>query len=158
MKTILVLEDFMLQTYTPKRVLDASVLGAKTLKLKANSLTQLEQKLEQGLGFRVFAQLQLFFDLTEVQFGQILGMASATLRRRKESGTLSVEESHALYQVAALLERANSVIGNEAQAKHWLLQPAFALNGRTPLECAVSAVWHEEVFNLLGRLEYGAYS
>lgn len=148
----------MLQTYTPKRLLNASVLGAKTLKLKANSLTQLEQKLEQGLSFRVFAQLQLFFDLTEIQFGQILGMASATLRRRKEAGTLSVDESHALYQVAVLLERASFVIGNETQAKHWLLQPAFALNGRKPLECAVSAVWHEEVLNLLGRLEYGAYS
>lgn len=148
----------MLQTYTPKSALAYPVLGAKTLKLKANSLSQLEDKLEQGLSFRVFTQLQDFFNLTETQFGQILGMASATLRRRKEGGVLSVEESHALYQVAALLERASAVIGSESQAKNWLLHPAFALNGRKPLECAVSAVWHEEVINLLGRIEYGAYS
>ena len=148
----------MLQRYIPKQQRSTSVLGAKTLKLKANSLMQLEDKLEQGLAFRSFTQLQAFFDLTETQFGQILGMSTATLRRRKDGGVLSLEEGHALYQVAALLERASAVIGDDAQAKHWLLTPAFALNQRRPLECAVSGIWHEEVLNLLGRIEYGAYT
>ena len=158
MTAMLFLEVTVLETYVPKQQPSVSVLGAKALKIKANNLTQLENKLEQGLAFTCFVQLQVFFDLTETRFGQILGMSTATLRRRKESGTLSVEESHSLYQVAALLERAIAVIGNEAQAKHWLLTPAFALNQRRPLDCAVSGVWHEEVLNLLGRIEYGVYS
>lgn len=148
----------MLQSYIPKQQPNLNVIGARTLRLKANNLTQLEHKLERGLTFQVFAQLQHLFDFTETQFGQILGMSSATLRRRKDNKILNASESHALYQIAALLERASDVIGNETQAKHWLLQPAFALNGRTPLESATSAVWQEEVLNLLGRIEHGAYS
>ncbi len=148
----------MLQTYTPKPHSSLVVLGAKSLNLKTSNLTQLEQKLEKGLPFTAFSRLQGFFDLTETQFGSLLGMSMATLRRRKEVGILSATESHVLYQVAALLERATAVIGNETQAKHWLLQPAFALVQRKPLECAVSAVWYEEVLNLLGRLEHGVYT
>lgn len=148
----------MLQSYTPQFVSNLRVSGARTLEVEANSLNQLEENLERGLPYRIFTQMQILFNLTEAQLAQSLGLARATLRRRKESGTLEVIESHALYQLASLLERASEVIGSESQAVTWMLQPAYALNQRRPLDCATSSVWREEVINLLGRLEHGGYA
>jgi putative toxin-antitoxin system antitoxin component (TIGR02293 family) len=87
-----------------------------------------------------------------------MGIARATLHRRKKTGQLDASESERLIRLARLMARATEVFESEESARSWLKRPALALAGESPLGFADTEVGAREVEFLLGRLEHGVLS
>lgn len=58
-------------------------------------------------------------------------------------------------EIAALAEH---VLGSADLVKHWLQQPALALDGQLPINLMASEQGRKCVRDLLLRLEYGVYT
>lgn len=85
-----------------------------------------------------------------------VGIAPATLKRRREAGHLSQAESDRVYRLTSILQQAIALFeGDAAMARAWLEQPAKALGGHTPLEYLDTEAGANEVEDLIGRLEHG---
>ena len=85
-----------------------------------------------------------------------IGIAPATLKRRREAGHLNQAESDRVYRLTRLYQQAIHLFeGDSAMARDWLEQPAKALGGRTPMAYMETEAGADEVEDLIGRLEHG---
>ena len=85
--------------------------------------------------------------------------SAANLRRRRDAGRLTPEESDRLVRLARLWSAALGLHdGDGDAARRWLRSPRPALDGRSPLDYAVTEVGAREVEDLIGRLEHGVFS
>ena len=123
----------------------------------ATGLDDLMETLRKGLPMAVFDDVRERLDIPAANLASILSIPTRTLTRRRSSGRLDHLESERLHRIARLLDRAADVLGDESRARTWMLSPATALGGHTPLDYAGSEFGAVEVFNLLGRLEHGVY-
>jgi putative toxin-antitoxin system antitoxin component (TIGR02293 family) len=125
----------------------------------AYSLTQprAEQiaRIEEGLEYAVFAALQERLGVSTQRLADVLRMSSATLHRRKAEGRFTPEESDRLYRLLALVELAERIIGEAADAQSWLTAPSADLGGAIPLEYARTAPGLEAVQVLLYQIAEG---
>ena len=104
------------------------------------------------------ARLDVLREELEVGQGEItelLGIASSTLARRRQRGTLDRGESERVYRLAHLYARAAQVFASPDKARTWLKKPQYALGGVTPLAYADTEPGAREVERLLGRIEHG---
>jgi len=83
----------------------------------------------------------------------VVGISLSTLQRRKRTGELTPAEGEHLLRVAALMDRARQVFGDEAEAADWLTHENVALRHEAPLRMADTELGAREVEDLLGRLE-----
>jgi putative toxin-antitoxin system antitoxin component (TIGR02293 family) len=111
-----------------------------------------------GLETRVFVDLARRLGVSEARLAEVTGIAPTTLTRRKRAGVLTPAEGEHVLRLAALLERAAQVFGEEADGADWLGTPNLALGGATPLALADTELGAREVDDLLGRIEHGVYS
>lgn len=116
------------------------------------------QAVERGLPFEVFTRLQEELDLSKSELAELAQISTRTLNRRKERGIFSSTESERLYRFEELLQAAERVLATREDARQWLKTPVRALGGFTPLQFAKHESGAREVFDLLGRLEYGVFS
>ena len=93
-------------------------------------------------------------------FTAYVGMSESTARRRlKSQAGFTVDESDRLVRYAHLLQRATQLMeGDETDAREWMLTPAPALGGNTPLETADTETGARRVEDLILSLEYGMFS
>lgn len=111
-----------------------------------------------GLPAEVFVALARRLGVSEAALAEVVGISGTTLARRKRAGALTPDEGEHVLRIAALLERATRVFGDEAEAADWLAEPNVALGHATPLGFADTEFGAREVEDLLGRLEHGVYS
>ena len=169
--------------FTPKRP-HADVLGANALGVHAESTDDLVRAIEKGLPFKSLENVAAALFVTGIDLigsairtsktegkkaneslwaaglmlAVLIGMSESTYQRRKKEDRLTPGESEGVYRYAALLERANTVYGNEENARVWLNSPVRALGNRVPLEYARTEPGANLVMQMLGRLEHGSYS
>ena len=120
--------------------------------------TGLIAAVKAGLDVRIFVDVARRLGVSEARLADIAGIAPTTLGRRKRAGALAPDESEHVLRLAALLERATQVFGDESDAADWLRTTNLALDGVTPLALADTELGAREVDDLLGRLEHGVYS
>ena len=125
------------------------------LGLEASTVSDLLERLEQGLPTAAFGRLQTLLGISQKALAGFLGLSEATLHRRFAEGRFRAEESERLYRYAEIFEGAATLFENEAKAKAWLGKPALALGGQTPLDFARSEQGAREVLDVLERLEHG---
>ena len=113
---------------------------------------------QDGIAFSELETLRTDLDLPLDQLAAKLGMARATLHRRKLSGRLGPDESDKVLRFARLVGQAEQVLGGGDEARQWLSYPQHGLGGAVPLDYARTEVGAREVENLLGRIEHGVYS
>jgi len=113
---------------------------------------------ERGLPFYVFTGLQDELGLSKSELAELAQISTRTLNRRKERGFFSPTESERLHRFEALLKAAERVLATRDDAREWLQTPVRALGGYSPLRFAKHETGAREVFDLLGRLEYGVFS
>jgi putative toxin-antitoxin system antitoxin component (TIGR02293 family) len=113
---------------------------------------------ERGLPFEVFIRLQQELDLNKSELAELAQISTRTLNRRRERGFFSPTESERLYRFEELLKAAERVLATRDDARQWLKTPVRALGGSSPLRFAKHESGAREVFDLLGRLEYGVFS
>ncbi|MBA2434152.1 MAG: DUF2384 domain-containing protein [Verrucomicrobiota bacterium] len=116
------------------------------------------QVVQEGLDFAELESLREQLDLPLDRLASQLGLARATLHRRKASGRLTSNESDKVLRFARLLGQAVQLFGGIEEARQWLKAPQRGLGGAVPLDYAQTETGAREVENLLGRIDYGVYS
>ena len=122
------------------------------------SPAQVVQVVQNGLDFAELEALREQLDLPLDRLASQLGIARATLHRRKTSGRLTTDESDKVVRFARLLGHAVHLFGSVEDARRWLKTPQRGLGGAVPLDYAQTEAGAREVENLLGRIDYGVYS
>lgn len=115
-----------------------------------------DAQIRRGYPVRVAVQLQEVLDLTDTQIAEILGRSRRTYTRyRNEKKTVGLPESERLFRYLRLLAKANDVFGSYEKAAWWMKESNAALNGRTPIDVALTAPGAVVVEELLAGLEHG---
>lgn len=122
------------------------------------TVTQMVRAVTEGLPVAALTDLQDALDLPMEKVAQHLGIARATLHRRKAAGKLDQGESDRVLRFARLFARATEVLETPENARAWLKAPQFGLGGERPLAYAETEVGVREVEDLLGRIEHSVYS
>ena len=134
----------------------AEILGGeKTLKQRIRSASDLERAVEEGL------PKESLGNTTRYVFGRgplATSFAArivppATYKRRKKS--LAPAESEKLSRVARVIATAAHVWGDREKAIRFLLAPHPLLEGRRPIDAAVSDIGARRVEETLLQLQYG---
>lgn len=116
----------------------------------------LTRAVHEGFSVTVLQRLADELDAPQKVILLALGIAPATLKRRRESGHLNPAESDRVYRLTNIFQQAIQLFeGDEAMAREWLERPAKALGGRPPLEYLNTEAGANEVEDLIGRLEHG---
>jgi putative toxin-antitoxin system antitoxin component (TIGR02293 family) len=115
-------------------------------------------RIERGLPFPELELLQDDLAIPLDALAAHLGIARATLHRRKLLGRLTPDESDKVVRYSRLLRIAIETLGDLQSARQWLGTPQLGLGERIPLEYARTEAGAREVEALLGRIEYGVYS
>jgi putative toxin-antitoxin system antitoxin component (TIGR02293 family) len=122
------------------------------------SPAQVVRVVQAGLDFGELEALRQQLDLPLERLAAQLGLARATLHRRKTSGRLTADESDKVVRFARLLGHAVHLFGSVEEARRWLKAPQRGLGGAVPLDYAQTEAGAREVEYLLGRIDYGVYS
>jgi putative toxin-antitoxin system antitoxin component (TIGR02293 family) len=132
---------------------------ASHVRSHAVSATTAVTRIRSGLHVREFDTLREFLGLTVESMAAKIGISVATLsRRRRKHEPLDAAHSDRVMRYARLFRLATELHdGDEAAARAWLVSPARALDGETPLNFADTEAGAREVEQLIGRLEFGVY-
>jgi putative toxin-antitoxin system antitoxin component (TIGR02293 family) len=112
----------------------------------------------KGLAFKELTALQEGLGVSLDKLAGTLGIAKATLSRRKVQGRLDPEESDRVVRFARLMGKAVEVLESQDAARQWLNAPQTGLGGAIPLDYARTEVGAREVEALLTRIEHGVYA
>jgi putative toxin-antitoxin system antitoxin component (TIGR02293 family) len=142
---------------TPARGRTLVGAHAKGRPLLAREVTA---RVKAGLPAAEFDALRVLLGLTVEDLADKVGISTATLSRRRQSGqSLDAGHGDRLLRFARLFRLATELHdGDEEAAREWLRKPARALDGETPLERAGTETGARDVEDLIGRLEYGVYT
>ncbi|HRN19597.1 MAG TPA: DUF2384 domain-containing protein [Trueperaceae bacterium] len=148
-------------TWTPEAAPGGAGLADRTiarlLRSKDVSLRVASRRIEEGLPFRVFAELCEGLRLTQAEFAVLLRMSESTLYRRKAAGRFDATESDRLWRYVVLYARAVEVLETAGAAVEWLHAPSSALAGLTPLAVARDGPGAQRALAVLGRMEHGVF-
>ena len=151
------MKENIIHAFLPKKKETATPVLRETETLYGTQKTLVE-KLREGFPIQEFHALQELLLMPEEELGRNLGIAPATLHRRKKSGRLETHESERIVRVARLFGLAMETLGTEEAAREWLkaLNPGTA--GESPLAYADTEYGARKVENLLGQLDHGVFS
>ena len=132
---------------------------AALIGVRASTLGNLIQKVENGLPFKTFERLVKLLNSSAREVADLLRIPQRTLNRRKKSGFLTHEESERILRMSRIVNAAFGLYeDNRESAVSWLRKENRALGGETPLAMSGTEIGGEEVLNLIGRLEHGVFS
>jgi len=151
-----------LASWTPRGTADAADVSqrilARLLRSRDLSAAALSRRVEEGLPFRIFAELAECLGLTHEAFGALLRLSPSTLYRRRRGGRFAFAESDRLWRYLHLYAAAADVLEGSDAAADWLRSELPALSGGTPLEAARNAPGARAAEELLTRLEFGVFA
>lgn len=124
--------------------------------LRVTNDTDADDQIRDGYSIDVAVRLQELLELSDERMAEILGRSRRTYRRyRNADKQLGVSESERLFRYLRLLSRAEEIFGSREKAGWWMNEPNTALDGREPVEVALTAPGAAVVEDLLGGLEHG---
>lgn len=113
----------------------------------------------RGLPFATLDEVAAAAGVGRLAMAAVIGLPPTTLARRRESGTLTTEESDRLVRVAKLVGLAYELMRGDGKAAcRWLKEGHELIDGEAPLERASTEAGGREVEQLIGRLRYGTFS
>lgn len=140
----------------------AAVLGAKSLRIR--SLIELHERIVEGLPRST--AVHMVSNLSEIKLDEsmrALNISSRTWQRIKgdtaELGKpLDVDQSARVWSMAAILAKAEEVLGTREEAELWLSRPAIGLDSRRPIDLMATPQGADLVKTLLEQMEHGVYA
>jgi putative toxin-antitoxin system antitoxin component (TIGR02293 family) len=136
--------------------------GTKVLGAKVRTFEDLKARIREGLPYgAVLALARTIEDdgINQEALSAALGLPTTrTLGRRKKANRLEPGESDRLVRTARIVAWAIEVLGSKEKAGAWLDRPNRALGGEKPLSLLDTEIGAEQIENVLGRMEHGAYS
>jgi putative toxin-antitoxin system antitoxin component (TIGR02293 family) len=162
-------ENFLVWTPSGFRAADETLLAptrpepepefyGQSAGIRAKGLTEVMGLLNKGLPLSAFDRLSKSMGLSVIDLGRIAKISLRTIRRRKQEGKLTPEESERVYRIACVFDKALDVFADAGLAREWFKTPLIALGGKTPLDFCTVEVGAREVETLLGRIEHGVFS
>lgn len=130
----------------------------KVLGFKSNNVMGQVAELKEGLPAGIVDALGRELEVSRKELARVSGVAERTLIRKIQEGRLTADQSERMARVARLLARAIEVLGSKERALRWLKAPRPYFGSRPPLDFADTELGCQEVFHLLGRVEYGVFS
>jgi putative toxin-antitoxin system antitoxin component (TIGR02293 family) len=134
--------------------------GTRALKPLPNSRLEVHDLISRGLPMHSLESLERLFPvITRDHLSAMLGTSLRTLQRKStdKNASLEPDKSGSLWAVAALLSKAESVLGDRDIAMAWLNRPQMALDNRRPVDLMETTPGRQEVELLLDRLDHGVY-
>lgn len=131
-----------------------STLMGGAILLKITSIGELAEKVSEGLPKTALRNtVRHIFD-TPAEANDLMYriVPEATYKRRTR---LTATESERTERLARVIAAAEVVWDDRAAAKNWLLTPHPELNGKKPLDAALSELGARQVEELLDRIYYG---
>lgn len=131
-----------------------SVRIAEVLGVTARTIADLSRAVERGLpkqALRRTAQ-RVSTERGAARRLMVKVVPEATFKRRVR---LSTEESERTERLARVIAAAEYAWDDRDQAREWLNSPHPELDGRSPVDCAITELGARRVENLLDRLVYG---
>jgi len=124
--------------------------------LRVTNDTDADDQIREGYSVDVALRLQEVLGLSDERMAEILGRSRRTYRRYQSADKrLGLSESERLFRYLRLLSRAEDVFGSQEKAAWWMNEPNAALDGREPVEVALTTPGAVVVEDLLGGLEHG---
>ncbi|MDF7800846.1 DUF2384 domain-containing protein [Pontiellaceae bacterium B1224] len=130
----------------------------KVIGFKSDDVMEQVAELKEGLPGGIVDALGRELEISRKELARVAGVAERTLIRKIQDGRLSADQSERMARVARLLAKAIEVLGTKERALRWLKSPRDYFAGKPPLDMADTELGCREVFNLLGRIEYGVFS
>lgn len=133
--------------------------GARTIMAKAVELdldSVIDAALRKGIPVSVAETIRSELKMSEPDFVQYIGISVSTLKRKRSlQGRLSVQESDRLYRLTRIYSLATAVLGSKENAREWMMEPQFGLDGARPVELLQTEVGERHIEGFLIRAEYG---
>jgi putative toxin-antitoxin system antitoxin component (TIGR02293 family) len=115
--------------------------------------------IRRGLPSKVIRVIVKSSSLSEDTITSSLRFAKRTAARRKATGTrLKSVESELVYRFCSVFVAATEILGNEENARQWLMTENGALNGCRPIDLLDTGIGFEELMDVLRRIDCGVYS
>lgn len=130
--------------------------GAEVLNGPIVNLRELAQEVERGLPKRTVHEVgrHLFADDKDITHGFVYRLVpEASYKRRKER--LTPEESARVERIARVVATVEFIWDDPIDSREFLMNPNPALEGRTPLDVAMSEIGARRVEALLWDIFYG---
>lgn len=108
-----------------------------------------------GLPYAALEHVREHLEASDDLLARTLGISSRTLSRRRETGTLTTDESDRLVLLAEIVVLARQALDSAAAAREWLRTPHSMLGGESPLDHMDTVTGMEEVKTMLYHIEYG---
>ncbi|MHB1666079.1 type II RES/Xre toxin-antitoxin system antitoxin [Thiomonas sp.] len=126
----------------------------------AHSRLDIAECIEAGLPYSAIAETKRELRLTDQDLAEVLDVSTKTLQRlgRQRDARLSLTVGDRLYRLSRVASFAVEVFGDQGRAREWLREPQFGLGMRAPLHLVRTDAGTQEVWDLLGRIQYGVYS
>jgi putative toxin-antitoxin system antitoxin component (TIGR02293 family) len=143
-------------TVTARDIADVLAIGGAAPK----SFADLERAVERGFAVASLDALRAALAVPgspgDVELSCVRAIVSEpTLRRRREQGRLSADESDKAERLAAIIALARQVLGDEERARAFLTKPHPLLDGRPPALVATTDAGARRVDEVLRRIEWG---
>ena len=131
-----------------------TLLGMPT---RSDTLLDLANRIESGLPVGAIERLAGFVAPGDANFKYRLMSKPTYMRRKKSAGKrLTTEEGNKLARLAKVVSFALDIYKDAARARAFLSRPHPMLDGKPPLEVALSTgPGADMVINILGRAAYG---
>ena len=105
-----------------------------------------------GLPTAALDRLQSQLQVSDARLAPLLGVSPRTLRRRREAGTLTSDESDRLVLLAEVVTLARQAVDGADPAREWLRAPHSLLGGASPLDRMDTVVGMKEVTRMLAHV------
>jgi putative toxin-antitoxin system antitoxin component (TIGR02293 family) len=96
--------------------------------------------------------------VSAVDLLEAIGIAPRTAARRRQEGTLKLDEADRLLRLARIIEEADRVFGRPSKTNLWLRAPHPLLGDSAPLTLLDSDAGAQAVSEELVRIEFGDFS
>ncbi|MEF8817511.1 MAG: antitoxin Xre-like helix-turn-helix domain-containing protein [Salinibacter sp.] len=108
-----------------------------------------------GLPYVALEHVRDHLNASDDLLARALGVSARTLKRRRETGTLTTDESDRLVLLAEIVALARKAFDGAEPAREWLRTPHSMLGGDSPLDHMDTVTGTEEVKTMLYHIEYG---
>ena len=108
-----------------------------------------------GLPYAALEHVRDHLDASDDLLARALGVSTRTLKRRRETGTLTTDESDRLVLLAEIVALARQALDSAEFARGWLRAPHSMLGGESPLDHVDTVTGMQEIKTMLHHIEYG---
>jgi putative toxin-antitoxin system antitoxin component (TIGR02293 family) len=119
----------------------------------------LVEEIRKGVPSKTFVETAKRMGLGQEELARKLGLKPRTIASRLASREkkLNPNESERVLRIKQIFDQAVQVFGSEEQAREWVMNTAYGLEGQRPIDLMDTEPGSSQVREYLGAIEQGNY-